>query len=99
MSHAFAIDHIFPFMNPVFLPSERLLCDAQSGRLAKEIRLLKLLNHPNVIRLHEVLHTPTDILMIMELVDGGDLLEVLNSQRRRFTEDEVRNIFAQACAP
>ena len=43
----------------------------------------------------QVLHTPTDILMAMEYVDGGDLLEVLNTQRRRFQESEVRNIFAQ----
>jgi len=75
----------------------RIVLASQSGRLAKEIRLLKLLNHPNVIRLYEVLHTPTDILMVMELVDGGDLLEVLNTQRRRFSEGEVRNIFGQVC--
>ncbi|KAL1521685.1 hypothetical protein AB1Y20_021340 [Prymnesium parvum] len=77
--------------------TSRSRCQTASGRLAKEIRLLKLLNHPNVIRLYEVLHTPTDILMVMELVDGGDLLEVLNTQRRRFSEGEVRNIFGQVC--
>ena len=79
------------------LNRNRLEMAAQSGRLAKEIKLLKLLNHPNVIRLYEVLHTPSEILMVMEYVDGGDLLEVLNS-RTRFTEMEVRHIFCQICA-
>ena len=79
------------------LNRNRLEMAAQSGRLAKEIKLLKLLNHPNVIRLHEVLHTASEILMVMEYVDGGDLLEVLNS-RTRFTEVEVRHIFCQICA-
>ena len=66
---------------------------SQSGRLAKEIRLLKLLNHPNVIRLR-VLHTNAEILMVMEYVPGGDLLDVLNTQPR-FAEKEVRHIFGQ----
>ena len=72
----------------------RIVLASQSGRLAKEIRLLKLLNHPNVIRLHEVLHTNAEILMVMEYVPGGDLLDVLNTQPR-FAEKEVRHIFGQ----
>ena len=48
------------------LNRNRLVMAMQSGRLAKEIRLLKLLNHPNVIRLHEVLHTQAEIMMVME---------------------------------
>ena len=73
------------------LNRNRLVLACQSGRLAREIRLLKMLSHPNVIRLHEVLHTPSEILMVMEYVNGGDLLEILNS-RPRFTESEVRHI-------
>jgi serine/threonine protein kinase len=79
------------------LNRHRIVLAAQSGRLAKEIRLLRLLNHPNVIRLHEVLHTPTEILMVMEYVEGGDLLEVLNTHPR-FHESEVRHIFCQICS-
>lgn len=75
----------------------RLVLAAQGGRLAREIRLLKLLNHPNVIRMYEVLHSSSEILMVMEHVEGGDLLEVLNTQQRRFTEEEVRHIFGQIC--
>lgn len=36
------------------LNRSRIVLASQGERLAKEIRLLKLLNHPNVIRLHEV---------------------------------------------
>ena len=76
------------------LNRSRIVMATQSGRLAKEIRLLKLLNHPNVIRLHEVLHTQAEIMMVMEYIDGGDLLDVLNTQPR-FKEEEVRHIFGQ----
>ena len=43
-----------------------------------------------------MLHTPAEILMVMEYVAGGDLLEVLNT-RQRFSEAEVRHIFCQIC--
>ena len=43
------------------LNRSRIVMASQGCRLAKEIRLLKMLNHPNVIRLHEVLHTPTEV--------------------------------------
>jgi len=79
------------------LNRNRLVLASQGGRLAKEIRLLKMLNHPNVIRLYEVLHTAAEILMVMEFIEGGDLLEVLNTQPR-FHEDEVRHIFCQICS-
>ena len=51
----------------------------QSGRLAKEIRLLKLLNHPNVIRLHEVLHTQAEIMMVMECAAAAALVDAVAS--------------------
>jgi len=76
------------------LNRSRIVLASQGGRLAREIQLLKLLNHPNVIRLHEVLHTPAEVLMVMEYVEGGDLLEVLNTQAR-FKEEEARHLFGQ----
>ena len=55
------------------LNRSRIVMATQSGRLAKEIRLLKLLNHPNVIRLHEVLHTQAEIMMVMECAAAAAL--------------------------
>mmetsp|Transcript_27258 Transcript_27258/g.63690 ORF Transcript_27258/g.63690 Transcript_27258/m.63690 type:complete len:586 (-) Transcript_27258:245-2002(-) len=78
------------------LNRSRIVFAAQGGRLAREIQLLRLLNHPNVIRLHEVLHTPSQILMVMDYVSGGDLLEVLNTQPR-FKEEQARQLFTQIC--
>ena len=40
------------------LSRSRVAQAAQGGRLAKEIKLLKMLNHPNVIRLHEARPPP-----------------------------------------
>ena len=45
------------------LNRSRIVMATQSGRLAKEIRLLKLLNHPNVIRLCDVQLVPAMCLL------------------------------------
>ena len=34
-------------------------------KISREIKILKLLRHPHIIRLYEVITTPTDIFMIM----------------------------------
>ena len=38
----------------------------------REIATLKLLAHPNVVRLHEVAASKTKIYMVLELVNGGE---------------------------
>jgi serine/threonine protein kinase len=62
-------------------------------RLEQECRLLEILNHPNVTRLHEVVFQDDYIWVIMEFCPNGDLFEfVLN--RQRLAECDCRRIFA-----
>ncbi|KAK6590330.1 hypothetical protein RS030_162538 [Cryptosporidium xiaoi] len=60
----------------------------------KEIGILKSIIHPHIIRLYEVLDTPTDIYMIMEYVKGGELFDYI-LQKGRLSEDESRRLFQQ----
>ena len=41
--------------------------------LKNEIEILKTMDHPNIVRLHEVYYHKKQIYMILELCDGGDL--------------------------
>ncbi|CAD5206687.1 unnamed protein product [Bursaphelenchus okinawaensis] len=44
--------------------------------IEREVRVLqKIAGHPNVIELHEVYETLTDIVLILELVSGGELFD------------------------
>jgi serine/threonine protein kinase len=36
------------------------------GRVKREIQYLKLLRHPHIIKLYEVITTPSDIIMVIE---------------------------------
>ncbi|THU56563.1 hypothetical protein C4D60_Mb11t18540 [Musa balbisiana] len=44
-------------------------------QIKREIGTLKLLKHPNVVRLHEVSASKTKIYMVLEYVNGGELFD------------------------
>lgn len=67
------------------------------GAVRRELMVMKLVAHPHVVRLYEVIETPTEICMVMEYVESGDLFDyiVLNG---RLSEDESRHFFQQVNA-
>ena len=49
-------------------------------KIRREIQILKLFRHPHIIKLYEVISTPTDIFMIMEYVSGGELFDYIGEE-------------------
>ncbi|KRZ29397.1 5'-AMP-activated protein kinase catalytic subunit alpha-2, partial [Trichinella pseudospiralis] len=64
------------------------------GKIRREIQNLRLFRHPHIIRLYEVISTPTDIFMVMEYVSGGELFDYI-VKRGRLQEDDARRFFQQ----
>ncbi|ORZ31791.1 kinase-like domain-containing protein [Catenaria anguillulae PL171] len=62
-------------------------------RVAREIDYLRFLRHPHIIKLYEVLHTPQDLVMVMEY--AGDELFHYISDRGRMAEHEARRFLQQ----
>lgn len=55
--------------------------------LRQEILIMKALDHPNIITLHECFENTDYIFLVLELCTGGELLTKLNSQpHHHFTE-------------
>lgn len=52
--------------------------------------------HPHIIRLYEVIETPSDIYVVMEYVKSGELFDYI-VEKGRLQEDEARNFFQQVC--
>jgi serine/threonine-protein kinase NIM1 len=65
--------------------------------LLREITSMERLYHPNIIRLYEVIETPTEIYIVTEYASGGELYTRLTKEGK-FLEDEAKCIFAQITA-
>ena len=65
-----------------------------STKIQREIRLLKYFNHPNMIKLYQVLDTDLNIYMVIEYVPGGELFHLVN-EREGLSEIDSRRLFQQ----
>jgi 5'-AMP-activated protein kinase catalytic alpha subunit len=63
-------------------------------QIKREISIMKLVRHPNVVRLHEVLASRTKIYIILEFITGGELFDKI-VQHGRLSESESRRYFQQ----
>ncbi|KAI3704739.1 hypothetical protein L1987_74966 [Smallanthus sonchifolius] len=63
-------------------------------KVRREIKILRLFMHPHIIRLYEVVETPSDIYVVMEYVNSGELFDYI-VEKGRLHEDEARNFFQQ----
>ncbi|KAI8570111.1 hypothetical protein RHMOL_Rhmol01G0008100 [Rhododendron molle] len=61
-------------------------------QVKREIRTMKVLNHPNIVKIHEVIGTKTKIYMVMDYVSGGQLSDKM-LYVKRFDEREARKHF------
>lgn len=50
---------------------------ADVERVAREIHILKLIRHPNIIQLYEIIETPKALYLIMEYASGGELFDYI----------------------
>ncbi|SCV67531.1 BQ2448_5142 [Microbotryum intermedium] len=62
--------------------------------IEREIVIMKLIEHPNVLRLMDVWETPDDLYLIMEYVKGGELFDYLVS-KGSLHADEALHYFQQ----
>uniref|UniRef100_A0A6Q2Y5J6 non-specific serine/threonine protein kinase n=1 Tax=Esox lucius TaxID=8010 RepID=A0A6Q2Y5J6_ESOLU len=65
-----------------------------TGDLFREVRIMKGLNHPNIVQLFEVIETEKTLYLIMEYASGGEVFDYLVSHGR-MKEKEARAKFRQ----
>lgn len=63
-------------------------------KIYREISILRGLQHPNIVRLHEMLETERHIGIVLEYASGGELFDyILN--HRYLKDNAARRLFAQ----
>lgn len=63
-------------------------------KLSREVRIMKFLNHPNIVRLYEVIETERTVYLVMEYASGGEVFDFLVAHGK-MKEKEARAKFRQ----
>ncbi|KAM8985560.1 uncharacterized protein PRD47_000828 isoform 3-T4 [Ara ararauna] len=71
------------------------LAGGAAGQLLQEVRCMKLVQHPNVVRLYEVIDTHAKLYLILELGDGGDMFDHIMRHEGGLAEARAKHYFAQ----
>lgn len=62
--------------------------------IEREVNILQQIQHPNIVELHDVFENRTDVVLILELVSGGELFDFL-AQKESLSEEEATQFIKQ----
>ncbi|MEQ2285635.1 Death-associated protein kinase 1, partial [Ameca splendens] len=62
--------------------------------IEREVNILKEIQHPNIITLHEVFESKPEVILILELVAGGELFDFL-AEKESLSEEEATQFLKQ----
>ncbi|XP_018108365.1 death-associated protein kinase 2 isoform X3 [Xenopus laevis] len=62
--------------------------------IEREVDILKDIKHPNIITLQDVYENKTDVVLVLELVSGGELFDFL-AQKESLSEEEATRFIKQ----
>lgn len=60
----------------------------------REAKMLRLCSHPNIVKFYAAMQSPTDLLYVTELCEGGDLQNII-TQRGRLPLEAARFVIAE----
>ncbi|CAL0325915.1 unnamed protein product [Lupinus luteus] len=75
------------------IKKEKLKKERLVKQIKREVSVMRLVKHPNIVELKEVMATKTKIFLVMEYVKGGELFTKVN--KGKFKEDVARKYFQQ----
>ena len=76
------------------LEKEKIKDPADAERVSREIKILKIVRHPSIIQLYQIIETPTKFYLIMEYANGGELFDYIVSHGK-VRETQACKIFQQ----
>jgi serine/threonine protein kinase len=77
------------------IPKTLLEKPSNLSRFQAEVKLLKQINHPRIIRYFELIESPTAWYLVTELATKGDLLTMINRGKSGLSEQQVRSVFTE----
>ena len=78
------------------IPVNRITTPQEKEKLDNEIRLMSKLDHPNIVKFYGVQKSNSNIYLILEFCNGGDLFNFMNSNKdSQISEDTICEIASQ----
>ncbi|CED85307.1 camk camkl kin4 protein kinase [Phaffia rhodozyma] len=68
--------------------------EARKGKVEREIQVLSMVKHPNIVRLYNIVETERYIGIILEIADGGELFDHILAHRH-LREKDAAKLFSQ----
>lgn len=62
--------------------------------IEREVNILREIQHTNIITLHDIFENKTDVILILELVSGGELFDFL-AEKESLSEEEATQFLKQ----
>ena len=76
------------------LEKSKIIDVADVERVSREIHILKIVQHPQVVQLYEIIETQKKLYLIMEYASGGELFDYI-VKHQRVKEPEACRFFQQ----
>ena len=64
------------------LQKDKINDQSDIERVSREIQILKLIRHPNIIQLYEIIEDNTHLYLITECAKGGELFDYIVSKTK-----------------
>ncbi|XP_053568995.1 death-associated protein kinase 3-like [Bombina bombina] len=90
--HRTGVEYAAKFIKKRRLSSSRR--GVSREEIEREVDILREIQHPNIITLHDVFENRTDVVLILELVSGGELFDFL-AQKESLSEEEATMFLKQ----
>ena len=76
------------------LEKKKIKSNKDLERIEKEIKYLKKLNHPNIVKIYEIIENENNFYISMEYVSGGELFNYI-VKNKRLEENEASFFYSQ----
>ena len=76
------------------LEKNRITDVSDVERVAREIHILKIIRHPHIVQLYEIIETSKQLYIITEYAANGELFDYIVANKR-VKEEEARKLFQQ----
>ena len=88
--------HVFTGEKVAVKVIDKMKLDAATRlQMMQEVRLMKLVQHPYVVRLYEVIDTQTKLYLVLEFADGGDMYDYIMKHEGGLDEHTAKKYFRQ----